>query len=159
MGIDPGYRQFDEEIVRNLGLPLTVDFSGSEEETAARLERAAAARVPILVYWWVPTAVAAVYDLVKVALPPSTDACRAEAAAGGAGVSCDYAPDELFKAASPGLEAKAPPVAAFLTAFSLSTEDQQAMLRSVEHDGASIDAAATAWIEAHEDTWRAWLPA
>lgn len=159
VGIDPGYRQHDEDIIRNLGLPLTVDYSGSEEETAARLERATAARQPILVYWWVPTAVAATYDLVKVALPPPTEACQAEAAAGGPGVDCDYPPDELFKAASPGLEAKAPPVAAFLTAFTLSTEDQQAMLQSVERDGVSISAAATAWIEANEDTWRAWLPA
>lgn len=159
VGVDPSYRQHDEDIVRNLGLPLTVDYSGSEEETAARLERAAATRAPILVYWWVPTAVAATYDLVKVALPPPTDACRAEAAAGGPGVDCDYPPDELFKAASPGLEAKAPPVSAFLTAFTLTTEDQQAMLQSVERDGVSISAAATAWIEANENTWRAWLPA
>lgn len=159
VGIDPSYREHDEDIIRNLGLPLTVDYSGSEEETAARLERAAGARAPILVYWWVPTAVAATYDLVKVALPPSTEACRAEAAAGGPGVDCDYPPDELFKAASPGLEAKAPSVAALLTAFTLSTEDQQAMLQSVERDGESIDAAARTWIEANEDTWRAWLPA
>lgn len=159
VGIDPSYRQHDEEIIANLGLPLTVDYSGSEEETAARLERAAATQAPILVYWWVPTAVAATYDLVKVALPPPTDACRAEAVAGGPGVDCDYPPDELFKAASPGLEAKAPPVAAFLAAFTLSTDDQQAMLQSVERDGVSISAAATAWIEANEDTWRTWLPA
>ncbi len=159
VGIDPSYRQYDEDIIRNLGLPLTVDYSGSEEETAARLERAAAARQPILVYWWVPTAVAATFDLVKVALPPPTEACQAEAATGGPGVNCDYPPDELFKAASPGLEAKAPSVAAFLTAFTLSTEDQQAMLQSVERDGLSINAAATAWIEANEDTWQAWLPA
>jgi len=158
VGVDPSYREHDEDIIRNLGLALTVDYSGSEEETAARLERAASAQAPILVYWWVPTAVAATYDLVKVALPPSTEACRAEAAAGGPGVDCDYPPDELFKAASPGLEAKAPTVAAFLTAFTLSTEDQQAMLLSVERDGVSIGAAASAWIEANEDTWRAWLP-
>ncbi|MEZ5411180.1 MAG: glycine betaine ABC transporter substrate-binding protein [Acidimicrobiales bacterium] len=158
VGIDDSYREHDEDIIRNLGLPLTVDYSGSEEETAARLERAAATRAPILVYWWVPTAVAATYDLVKVALPPSTEACRAEAVAGGPGVDCDYPPDELFKAASPGLEARAPAVAAFLTAFTLSAEDQQAMLQSVERDGVSIGAAASDWIEANEDTWQAWLP-
>ena len=158
VGVDPSYHQHDEDIVRNLGLPLTVEYSGSEEETAARLERAAATRTPILVYWWVPTAVAATYDLVKVALPPPTDACRAEAAADGAGVDCDYPPDELFKAASPDLEAKAAPVAALLRAFTLTTDDQQAMLQAVERDGAGVDATAAAWIQSHEDTWRAWLP-
>ena len=37
-----------------------------------------------------------------MALPPPTDACRAEELANGPGVDCDYPPDELFKAASRG---------------------------------------------------------
>jgi glycine betaine/proline transport system substrate-binding protein len=160
LGIDPSYHQFDEDIVRNLGLPLVVEFSGSEQQTIAALDAAVAANQPILVYWWVPTAVAASDDLVLVELPPPTEACLAEAAgggSGGSGVDCGYPPDPLFKAASPQLEAKAPDVAAFLRAFTLSLDDQQAMLQAVEREGATAAAATQAWIDANQPVWKAWL--
>ncbi len=157
LGTSEDYRQFDAEIVANLGLPLQVVFSGSEGETMAELARSAEAGEAILLYWWAPTAAVAAYDLVNVMLPPVTDACREAAAAGGAGVDCDYPEDELFKAASPRLEAKAPDVHAFLSAFTLSTADQSALLARVEIDGLSIADAAAEWVAANEEVWRAWL--
>lgn len=157
LGVDPGYRQYDEQIVANLGLPLTVEFSGSEEATVAALAASTAARQPILVYWWIPTAAAATYDLVKVALPEADAACAASAQAGDGKVACDYPAEPLLKAASPNLATKAPDVARFLGAFTLSTDDQLRLLASVEHDGTTIAAAATGWIDTHHDTWQPWI--
>ena len=157
LGVDPGYHQYDEQIVANLGLPLTVEYSGSEEATVAALAAATAARQPILVYWWVPTAAAATYDLVKVALPDPDPACLASARAGDGRVACDYPAEALFKAASPNLATKAPDVARFLAAFTLSTDDQLRLLSAVEHDGTPIPAAAAGWIAANQATWQPWV--
>lgn len=157
LGTNPAYRQFDEEIIDNLQLPLEVVFSGSEEHTIEELESRHAAGEPILLYWWSPTAAVERFDLVNVPLPTPTEECLAAADSGGEGVDCDYPEDPLFKAASPALAAKAPDVEAFLRAFTLSTGDQSAMLAAVEVDGRRVDEAAAAWIAANESVWRAWL--
>lgn len=158
LGTTADYQQFDGEIINNLGLPFEVVFSGSEDATLAELDAAVQAREPLLLYWWTPTAAAAAYDLVNVSLPEPTPECRAAANLGdAAAVDCDYPDDELFKAGSPALADKAPPVAQFLEAFTLTTEDQLQLLVAVEIDGVTIDAAAEEWIEGNEPTWRAWL--
>ena len=70
LGTDPSYSQADETIIKNLGLPFQVVFSGSEPATVAALDSAVAAHEPILMYWWTPTAAAGKYNLVHVELPP-----------------------------------------------------------------------------------------
>ncbi len=158
LGTDPSYSQYDEQIIANLGLPLEVVFSGSEPATVAEVDARVAADEPILLYWWTPTAAVAKYDLVKVELPPYTEACGASAAAGDGGVDCDYPEDVIFKAASGLLEDKASDVFAFLQAFAITTDDQLEMLPPVEIDGDDPEAVAAQWVADHEDTWRSWLP-
>jgi glycine betaine/proline transport system substrate-binding protein len=157
LGTNPDYVQYDEAIIQNLGLPLALVYSGSEEATLAELAARHGAAEPILLYWWTPTAAVAEYDLVNVPLPPPTDACLDEAAAGGSGVDCDYPDDQLFKAAAPSLATEAPEVDAFLRAFTLTGDQQAAMLAAVEFDGRSIEDVAGEWVEANEPTWRTWL--
>ena len=53
-----------------------------------------------------------------------TDECLASAAAADGGYACDYAVDELYKAASAGLEAKNKVAFDFLSKFQLTTEQQ-----------------------------------
>ncbi len=157
LGTNPDYEQYDAEIIANLGLPFDVEFSGSEQATEAALAAAVEAEEPILVYWWTPTAAVARYDLVGVGLPPRTDACAEAADAGGRGVDCDYPVNQLFKASSIALPAKAPGVLAFLQQFALTTEDQMALLVAVEAGGLTIDEAAADWIAAHPDRWGPWV--
>ncbi|MFP5331296.1 MAG: glycine betaine ABC transporter substrate-binding protein [Acidimicrobiia bacterium] len=158
LGTDPSYSQYDEQIIENLGLPFQVVFSGSEPATVAELDARYAAREPILMYWWTPTAAVAKYDLVNVLLPPWNEECGASAAAGDGGVDCDYPEDVLFKAASAMLEEKDPDVFAFLQAFTLTTEDQLSMLPPVEIDGLDPSEVAATWVAENESTWSAWLP-
>jgi glycine betaine/proline transport system substrate-binding protein len=157
LGTNPTYEQYDEQIIANLGLPFEVEFSGSEEATMAELDTRHRAGEPLLLYWWTPTAAVGTYDLVNVALPMPTEECAASALAEDGRVNCDYPEDVLLKAASPQLAAKAPDVARFLDRFTISSEDQIGLLVAVEHEGATIEAAAAAWIEANEEIWRTWL--
>ena len=157
LATDPSYSQFDEQIIENLDLPFQVQYSGSEPATIAELDARVAADEPVLMYWWTPTAAVAKYDLVKVELPEVTDECNASAAASDGGYACDYPEDVLFKAASAGLEEKAPEVFTFLQKFTLSTDDQLEMLPRFEIDGDDPAAVAGDWVDDHPDVWQAWL--
>jgi len=157
LGTDPSYSQFDEQIINNLGLPFEVIFSGTEAATVAELDARVSANEPILLYWWTPTAAVSQYNLVNVPLPEIDADCEASIKNEDGGVDCDYPEDVLFKAASAGLEQKAPDVWSFLQKFTITTEDQLSMLPPVELDGEDVDAVAAQWIADNESRWSAWL--
>lgn len=156
LGTDPGYEQFDQELIDGLELPFEVIYSGSEAATAAELARSTAAGRPILVYWWSPTAEVARFDLVNVRLPPPSADCLS-AAAPGRPRTCDYPEDRLFKLAAPDLSDRAPDLERFLRAFSLTTEDQLTLIDGVDNDGRAIADVAAAWIDANPDRWERWF--
>ncbi|MEO7397537.1 MAG: glycine betaine ABC transporter substrate-binding protein [Ilumatobacteraceae bacterium] len=153
LGTDPSYSQADEAIITNLALPFQVVYSGSEAATVAAVDGAVAAKKPILLYWWTPTATTAKYDLVEIELPAYTDECWADAAK----IACAYPEDVLLKAASAKLKDKDPAVWAFLEKFSLSNEDQLGLLPAVEIDKRDAAEVAAEWIAANEATWKAWV--
>ena len=153
LGTDPSFSQYDEAIIENLGLPLQVVFSGSEAATVAALDSAVAAEEPILMYWWVPTAAAAKYDLVPVELPEYTDECYADPAE----IACAYPEDVLVKIAGAHLAEKDPAVSNFLAWFTQTNEDQSSMLPAVEIDGEPAAEVAAQWVADNEDTWTPWL--
>jgi len=153
LGTDPSYSQYDEAIIANLGLHLQVVYSGSEAATVAALDSAVASESPIVMYWWVPTAAAAKYDLVEVELPEYTDECYADPAE----VACAYPEDVLVKVGSAGLADKDAAVANFLSRFTMTNEDQLSLLPSVEIDGEDAADVAARWVEENEDTWSVWL--
>lgn len=152
---DPGWTQYDGDIIRNLGLDLQVVVAGSEEAVLAALDAAYSRQDPILFYFWTPHSIHARYDLTPVQLPPYSEACYAKAESGG--VDCDYPPDVLYKIFWSGLKDYAPEAYTFLKNMNYSTEDQIQMIAAVELDGKSVDQAAREWINGHEATWKAWL--
>lgn len=158
LGTDPSYSEFDAQIIANLNLPFEVQFSGSEPATVAELDARVAAREPVLMYWWEPTAAVSKYNLKKVALPEFNEACGASQASGDGGVDCDYPEDPIFKAVSAKLKDKDADVYNFLNAFTLSNDDQLSMLPAMEIDGEDPAVVAARWVDANADTWKAWLP-
>ncbi|MEX0700298.1 MAG: glycine betaine ABC transporter substrate-binding protein [Acidimicrobiia bacterium] len=154
LGTDPSYAQYDEAIIENLELPLQVVFSGSEPATVAELDTRFAAQEPIVMYWWTPTAAVAKYDLVNVTLPAYSEECYTDPAQ----IACDYPEDVLMKVASAQLQEKAPDVWEFLSNFTITTDDQLAMLPPAEIDGEDVSVVAAEWINTHQDVWSAWLP-
>ena len=64
-----------------------------------------------------------------------TDECLTSAAAADGAYACDYAVDELYKAASAGLEAKNAAAFAFLSKFQLTTEQQNEIAAMIDGDG------------------------
>ncbi|MEO6653029.1 MAG: glycine betaine ABC transporter substrate-binding protein [Ilumatobacteraceae bacterium] len=160
LGGDPSFVQYDEAIIENLELPLQVVYAGSEEAILAALDSAYGREDPILFYLWTPHSAHNTYDLTEVKLPDYSDECYGSTVGDGAtgdGVACDYPADDLFKIVTKDLATTSPAVNSFIEKMNYSTDDQIEMLAAVEVDGKSMDEAAAAWIEAHPDTWKAWL--
>lgn len=153
LGTDPSYSQLDEGIIKNLGLPLQVVFSGSEAATVAELDSAVADKRPIVMYWWTPTAAAGKYNLVEVKLPEYTDGCADDPAT----VACGYPADPLVKLASAKLKDKNPAVWAMLEKVNITNEIQLELLPQVEIDQKPAAEVAAAWIAANESVWSAWF--
>lgn len=153
---DPSWVTYEADIIDNLGLNFQIVQAGSEEAILSALDAAYSREEPVLFYFWTPHSIHAKYDLTRVALPEYSTDCYDKAESGG--VDCDYPPDGLFKIFWPGLQAAAPDAYALLKNMNYTTEDQISMIAAVELEGAAVEDAARAWIDANEATWRAWLP-
>lgn len=153
LGTDPSYSAYDEPIIEALGLPFQMQMSGSEAATVAEVDSAVAAKKPILLYWWTPTAAVGKYHLVEVKLPDYTDGCYADPAK----VACGYPADPLVKLASAKLKTKNPKVWAMLEKVQITNDQQLELLPQVEIDGKLADDVAASWIAANEGVWKAWF--
>lgn len=151
----PGWTQYDDQIIANLGLPFQVITTGSEEALLAAVAAAYERQEPVLFYFYTPHALFSQYDLTQVELPAYSDDCYATIDAGG--VDCAYPDDVLMKILSTELSEKAPDVYAFLKNFNYSNEDQIEMLGLLE-EGQTVPEAAQAWVDTNGDTWEGWLP-
>src|SRR6266545_1293393 len=152
---DPSWVQYDEQIIKNLGLNFKVVNAGSEQAVLAAVDSAYSRKQPILFYFWTPHSIHAKYKLTPVKLPDYSESCYAKAKEGG--VACDYPPDVLFKIAWAGLKDKAPDAYQFLKNMQYTNDDQIAMIAAVDNDKKTAEQAARAWIDKNEATWKAWL--
>ncbi len=156
LAADPSYTQFDEAIIANLGLDLTVVQSGSEAAQLATVEAAIGRGEPVLFYFYTPHWLHARYDLTIVELPEWTEECEALPASQR---DCGYPPGEdLFKAFHAGFAERLPEAHAVLSAMRLTNADQEAITFAVDVEGQDERDAARAWVDANEAVWRAWLP-
>lgn len=152
---DPSWVQYDNDIIKNLNLPLQVVNAGSEQAVLAAVDAAYSRNEPILFYFWKPHSIHAKYKLTQVELPAYSADCYAKAEAGG--VACDYPKDVLLKVAWSGLKDKAPDAYNFLKAFSYTTDDQIKLIAGVELDKQTAEAVARDWIAKNESTWKPWV--
>ena len=154
---DPSYVSYDEQIIANLELPLKYVVAGSEASLLTAIEQAEADKTPLLLQFWQPHWLQSKVSLTEVELPAVTDECLASAAAADGAYACDYPVDELYKAASAGLEEKNPTAFAFLSKLQLTTDQQNEIAAMVDSDGMAPDDAAKAWVDANPDVVAAWL--
>ena len=153
LGMDPSFSQYDEGIIKTLGLPFEVQFSGSEAATQAEIAALAANKTPLIMYYWTPSGAVGKYNLKNVALPTPTVDCAATPE------SCDgdYPEDVLFKIVSAKLKDVDAKVYSFFEKFTVTTDDQLAFLAPVDIDGRSAAEVAREWVDNNEDVWSAWF--
>jgi glycine betaine/proline transport system substrate-binding protein len=154
---DPSYVTYDEQIIKNLSLPLKYTVAGSEAALITAIQQAEADQKPLLLQFWQPHWLQSKVKLTQVELPTVTDECLASAAAADGGYACDYPVDPLYKAANAGLEAKNKAAFDFLTKFQLTTDQQNEIAAMVDSDGKTADVAAKEWVDKNPDIIAAWL--
>ena len=158
IGGDPSFVQYDEALIKNLGLNFRVVFAGSEQAELAALDAAYSRQDPFLFYFWTPHSAHAKYDLTNVTLPEYAEACATASATDPATRDCDYPTDVLYKAAWAGLKEAAPEAYTLLKNMNYTTENQIALLAEVDTNGKTAAEAAQMWIDANKSVWEKWLP-
>ncbi len=154
---DPSYVTYDDQIIANLGLPLTYVVAGTEAALLTAIDTSIADQKPVLMQFWKPHWKQLEVELVEVKLPDITPECEASLAAADGLYACDYPVDELYKAANAGLATKNAKVNAMLTKMTLTTEQQSEIAGYVDRDGMTAEEAAKKWVDANPDVWKAWL--
>ena len=154
---DPSYVSYDEQIIKNLDLPLKFVVAGSEAALLTAIDQSIADQKPLLLQFWRPHWKLLTTDLVEIKLPDVTDACLASAAAKDGNYACDYAPDVLYKAATAGLEKKNKKAFDFLSKLQLTNEQQSEIAGYIDRDKMDAAAAAQKWVDANPDVIKAWV--
>jgi glycine betaine/proline transport system substrate-binding protein len=150
-----GWTQYDQQIIDNLGLDFQVINTASEEALLAQMSAKYERQEPVLFYFYTPHAIFTKFDLAQVELPPCTKE-EHEAKVAEDNVDCAYPDDRLIKILNPNLKDNAADAYNLLKNFNYTTDDQIEMLGMLDQ-GKTVEEAAQAWIDAHGDTWKAWL--
>lgn len=153
---DPSYVTYDEQIIANLDLPLKYVVAGSEAALITAIQKAVEDQTPLLLQFWQPHWLQSQVELTEVKLPDVTDECLASAAAADGLYACDYPVDELYKAASAGLQEKNPTAFKVLSNLQLTTEQQNEIAAMIDGEGMAPLDAAKAWVAANADVVAAW---
>lgn len=115
---------------------------------------------PFLGYYWGPTRVLAVLDLVKLEEPPySKEAWDKFMAADAPSEAVAYPNSPVKVGVSTKFKNAAPKLIAFLTAYETTTDHVLEALALLERDrDARPKDAAEAFLKNHPDVWRKWVP-
>ncbi|WP_165986564.1 glycine betaine ABC transporter substrate-binding protein [Streptomyces sp. YIM 98790] len=148
----PDDATFDQSLIEQLGLDLTVVAAGSEEELIAALRTADRTGLPVLANWWQPHWLNAEIDMTEVELPPYTFGCRTDPER----VRCGYPEIPLRKYLNAGFAEAGGRAVEFLQAFRWSTEDQNEVARLIAGEGLTPEGAAAQWVAEHPDQVAAW---
>jgi glycine betaine/proline transport system substrate-binding protein len=156
---DPSFVTYDEQIIKNLNLPLKYTVAGSEAALLTAIDQSIADHKPLLMQFWKPHWKHLSTELVEVKLPDVTPECLASAASNppDGKYACDYILDEIYKAANAGLEKKNKAAFDFISKFSLTTDQQSEIAGYIDRDGMAADAAAKKWVDANPDVVKGWL--
>jgi glycine betaine/proline transport system substrate-binding protein len=154
LGSDPTYTQYDEAIIKNLGLNFKVVFSGGETATVEAFKKAQENKEWLIGYFWEPQYVHAEVPMDRVKLPPYKPGCEDDKAK----VACDYPETELKKVASKDFMDSGSTAADLVKNFTWTNDDQNLVAKYITADKMSPEDAAAKWVKDNPDKVKAWLP-
>lgn len=153
LGSDPTYTQYDEAIIKNLGLDFKVVFSGGETATVEAFKKAQENKEWLIGYFWEPQYIHAEVPMERVKLPDYEAGCDKDKAK----VACDYADTPLKKVASKSFMDSGSPAADLVEAFTWTNEDQNLVAKYITADKMTPEDAAAKWVADNQDKVDAWL--
>ena len=154
LGSDPTFVQYDEALIKNLGLNFKDVFSGSEAASITAFQNADKNKTPLLGYFYDPQWLQNEIKLVQIKLPPYTPGCDKDLKK----VACDYPPYTLNKIVRTAWLSNGGDAATFIKNFSWGNKDQNEVADLITNKKMSDEDAAKQWIDEHPDTWQKWMP-
>ena len=126
----------------------------------------------VVSYYWEPTWLLGVYDMVMLEEPAYNDECWAkitEISAEGvvdesladtvpAGAGCGFENITIPKAVSAGMAERNPELVSFLDTMFIGTDNLNKISAYMTENEAEVEDAALWYFENYEDQWRSWLP-
>lgn len=134
---------------------------GSGGNLDASITRAFIRELPIVFYYWGPTAIMGKYDLVQLEMPahdPDVWKCNLDSNCGPNGKSAFPTPPVVV-AIAPWISREAPVIADYLSKVSLNNVQISRMLDWGAENKASAQETAINFLETQEDLWSTWVPA
>ena len=150
---DPSFVTNDEALVSNLKLDYKVVYAGSEAALIQSFRDAEKNKKWMIGYFYDPQWFLNEVPLKKVALPPYTDGCDADAEK----VACDYPDYALNKIMATKFADSGSPAAALIKNFSWTNDDQNLVAKYITADKMSPEEAAKKWVDANPDKVKPWL--
>jgi glycine betaine/proline transport system substrate-binding protein len=152
---DPSFVTNDAALVSNLKLNYKVVYSGSEAALIKAAQQATAQKKPLLFYFYEPQWLFAKEKYVRVKLPAYTAGCDADPKK----VACDYPDYNLDKIVSKKFADTGGAAYQLIKNFRWTNDDQNLVSDYITNQGMSADKAGQKWVDEHEATWKAWMPA
>ncbi|WP_345521373.1 ABC transporter substrate-binding protein [Nocardioides conyzicola] len=152
LGSDPTYTQYDEAIIKNLGLDYQVVFAGGETATVEAFKKAQENKEWLIGYFWEPQYIHAEVPMDRVKLPEYKEGCDAKKSE----VACDYAETELKKVAAKDFMDSGSTAADLIKKFTWTNDDQNLVAKYITADKMTPEEAAAKWIADNPDKVAAW---
>lgn len=115
--------------------------------------------LPVLFYYWSPTAIMGKFDLLLLDAPEFSEDCRAQIAAGGSnreGV-CEVKPIEVAYGVNAEFAKEAPEIIEILEKASFPLQEINLALAYMADNNASAEAAAERFLTEKSDLWGNWV--
>ena len=152
---------------------LDEDYNILDPGASAALDAAIAGAYekgnPVLAYYWEPTWLLGVYDMVQIEEPEYNDACWEEVSAFvnntitldevTENAGCAYETLAIHKGINKGLKERAPEVVEFLEKMNVGTDPLNKTAAYMSTNDVEADEAALWFLENYSDRWHQWVPA
>ena len=155
LGSDPTFVTNDEALVTNLKLNYKVVYSGTEASTITAFQSATKNKTPLIGYFYDPQWLLNTVHLKKVNLPAYTAGCDADPKT----VACDYPPYTLNKIVATKFVQEGGNAWTLVKNFTWTNADQNLVADDIANHNMAPADAAKKWLDAHQSTWSAWMPA
>lgn len=144
-----------KSVVEGIGLPFNAIPGGSEGAMVAELKSALVSKEPILMMFWQPHWVFAELDMDWVEWNASEGECVEEDQHRDR--ACGFAQASVNKIVSKSLPETWPGAANLISQFTLTNDEQNAMILEVDQAGRPLEDVVQEWITNNESKWSSWI--
>ena len=147
------------DVVELIGLPFATVPGGSEGAMVAEMKAALAAKQPMLMMFWQPHWMFAVYDLNWVTWNPSEGNCAdsAQETSQMKENACGFEQASVDKIISGTTATTWPAAVKLIDAFTLTNAEHNYMINEVDENKRSLDEVVQEWMDKNKEKWEGWI--